>query len=158
MALSVKRVVLWRIDVENQPGVLARTLDPVAAAGADLRLVMGYRFPKTPEHSAVEVFPVSGRRATAAAQQAGLAPSDIPCLLVEGDDRPGLGSALARALADAGINIAFLMATSSGRRFSAAIGFDDDATAKAALPGVRRAAAKPRATAGRRGGRRRQRR
>jgi hypothetical protein len=143
MALSVKRITLWRADVENQPGVLARTLEPLAAAGADLRLVMGYRFPKAPEHSAIEVYPVSGKRATTAAGQAALTPSDIPCLLVEGDNRPGLGAALARGLADAGINIAFLVAQVIGRRFAAAIGFADEATAAAATAVVKRSAKAP---------------
>ena len=67
MPLSVKRITLWRADVQNQAGVLARVLEPLAAAGADLRVVMGYRFPTAPEHSAVELYPVSGRRATALA-------------------------------------------------------------------------------------------
>jgi hypothetical protein len=150
MALSVKRITLWRSDVENQPGVLARTLEPLAAAGSNLRLVMGYRFPLTPEHSAIEVFPVSGRRATAAAEQAGLRPSDIPCLLVEGEDRPGLGSEIARGLADAGLNIAFVMAVSGGRTFTAALGFADDAAATAALPVVRKVAATRRTPAAKR--------
>jgi hypothetical protein len=133
MAVTVKRINLWRADVENQPGVLARTLEPLAHAGADLRLVMGYRFPQTPDRSAIELYPVSGKRTTAAAQEAGLAEaSDIPCLLVEGDNRPGLGAAIARGLADAGLNIAFLMAQVVGRKFAAAVGFADEAAAATA--------------------------
>src|SRR5437870_13752910 len=101
MAVTVKRITLWRADVDNHPGVLARALEPLAQAGADLRLVMGYRLPHTPERAAIELYPVSGKRATAAAAEAGLAESrDIPCLLVEGDNRPGLGAAIARGLAD----------------------------------------------------------
>jgi hypothetical protein len=126
MALSVKPITLWRVDVANEPGVLARTLEPLAEAGADLRLVMGYRFPDTPERSAIEVWPVTGRRATGAADQAGLAAAGVPCVLVEGDNRPGLGAALSRALADEGINIAFLMAQVIGRKFTAAFGFVDE--------------------------------
>jgi len=130
MAVSVKRISLWRAEVENQPGVLAHVLEPLASAGADLRLVMGYRFPQTPERSAIELYPVSGKRATKAAGDAGLAEAkDIPCVLVEGDNRPGLGAAMARGLADAGINVAFVMAQVIGRKFTAAIGFDDDAAA-----------------------------
>jgi hypothetical protein len=132
MALTVQRITLWRADVDNRPGVLADTLAPLASAGATLRLVMGYRFPQTPERSAIEVFPVTGRRATAAGQEAGLAPSDIPCLLIEGDDRQGLGADMARALAAEDINIAFLMAQVVGRRFTAALGFADEGTAKRA--------------------------
>jgi hypothetical protein len=145
MAISVRRITLWRAEVENRPGVLARALEPLARAGADLRLVMGYRFPNAPEHSAIEVFPVSGRKVTEAATEAGLGEArQIPCLLVEGDNRPGLGAAIARALADANVNIAFLIAQVVGRRFSAAIGFDDDAAAGQAVRLVKQAATPPR--------------
>ena len=150
MAVTVKRITLWRVDVENRPGVLASVLEPLAEAGADLRLVMGYRFPKTPEHSAIEVHPVSGKRATGAAEQAGLVASDIPGLLVEGDDRPGFGAVMARALADAGLNVAFLMAQVVGRRFTAAIGFEDDAQANDAMRIIKKAGAAPRRRTSRR--------
>jgi len=144
MAVTVKRITLWRADVENRPGVLARTLEPLAQTGADLRLVMGYRFPQTPDRSAIELYPVSGKRVTGAAQQAGLAEaSDIPCLLIEGDNRPGLGAAIARGLADAGLNIAFLMAQVIGRKFTAAVGFADEGAAVAAAPVIKRATAAP---------------
>ena len=142
MAITVKRISLWRADVENQPGVLARTLEPLAQAGADLRLVMGYRFPQTPDRSAIELYPVSGKRVATAAGEAGLSEAnDIPCLLVEGDNRPGLGAAIARGLADAGLNIAFLMAQVVGRKFSAAFGFADEAAATAAARVIKQAAA-----------------
>ena len=121
---------------------------------------MGYRFPTTPERSAVELYPVSGRRTTAAAGQAGLAASDIPCLLVEGDNRAGWGAEMARALADAGINIAFLMAQVIGRRFAVAIGFEDDAAAAEAMKMIRKSGAPARARRpppGRGGGKRRRR-
>jgi hypothetical protein len=145
MAVTVKRINLWRAEVDNQPGVLARTLEPLAQAGADLRLVMGYRLPQTPDRSVIELHPVSGKRATAAAQATGLVPaSDIPCLLVEGDNRPGLGAAIGRGLADAGLNIAFLIAQVVGRKFVAAIGFADESAAATAARVIKQAAsAKP---------------
>jgi ACT domain-containing protein len=42
MAVSVKKVTLWRTEVENKPGTLAKILAPLAEAGADLQVVMGY--------------------------------------------------------------------------------------------------------------------
>src|SRR5438067_11448448 len=104
MPLTVKRITLWRADVQNEPGVLSRILEPLAAAGADLQVVMGYRFPTTPERSAVELYPVSGRRTTAAAGQAGLAGSDIPWLLGEGDHRAGRGGRVCRGLGGGGLH------------------------------------------------------
>jgi hypothetical protein len=139
MAVTVKRITLWRREVENQPGVLASTLEPLAQAGVDLRLVMGYRFPETTTRAAIELFPVSGKKATAAAEQAGLRPFELACLLVEGDNRPGFGAALGRALADAGINIVFLVAQVIGRRFTAVIGFETEEAAAAATKTIKTA-------------------
>jgi predicted amino acid-binding ACT domain protein len=132
MALTVKRITLWRREVENRPGVLASTLEPLARAGADLRLVMGYRFPEAPGRAAIEVFPVSGKKVSSGAESAGLRAFDLACLLVEGDNRPGLGAALASALAGAGVNIVFLVAQVVGRRFTCAVGFENEAAASEA--------------------------
>jgi hypothetical protein len=132
MALTVKRITLWRREIENRPGALASTLEPLAAAGADLRLVMGYRYPETTSRAAIEVFPVTGKKAVKAAQGAGLEAFQLACLLVEGDNRPGLGAGIGRALAEAGTNIAFLVAQVIGRRFTAVVGLESDAAAAAA--------------------------
>ena len=143
MAVTVKRIGLWRSEVANEPGALARMLEPLAAARASLRVVMGYRFPEHRERAAIEVYPVAGARATAAAQAAGLAPSDLACLLVEGEDRPGLGARIGRALADGGVNVAFVIAQVVGRRFSAVIGFADAAAASSATRLVKAACKAP---------------
>jgi hypothetical protein len=103
---------------------------------------MGYRFPGDETRAAIELFPVRGRRQAQAAEGAGLRPSEIPCLIVEGDDRPGLGRDMSRAIADAGVNLAFLVAQTVGRRFSAVVGFGNSEDLDKAAKAVR-AAAKP---------------
>ncbi|HEV8232683.1 MAG TPA: hypothetical protein VGQ75_10075 [Thermoanaerobaculia bacterium] len=139
MAVSVKKISLWRSEVANRPGSLAGALAALAEAGADLRVVMAYRFPGDETRGAVELYPVTGKRAQSAARSAGLSESGIPTLLVEGEDRPGIGSAISRAIAEAGINLAFFVAQVIGRRYSAVIGFDSEADAKKAAPLVKRA-------------------
>jgi len=139
MPVTVKRITLWREDAPNRPGALARVLEPLARAGADLRVVMAYRYPEEKNRAAIELFPITGRRASRAAAEAGLQDSGIPTLLVEGDDRPATGHAIARAIADAGINLAFLVAQVIGGRYSAVIGFDSDADAKRAATLIRKA-------------------
>ena len=54
-------------------------------------MVMAYRYPGGENRAAIELYPVSGRKSAAAAQTAGLAPSSISTLVIEGDNRPGLG-------------------------------------------------------------------
>jgi hypothetical protein len=144
MAVRVKPVTLWRIEVDNTPGALERVLSPLASAKADLQVVMGYRFPNDRSRAAIEIAPVSGARSISAAQAAGLSEAGIPALRVEGDNRPGLGHSIASALASAGINMDFLVAQVSGRQHSTVIGFDSDADARAAAPIIKKAATAPR--------------
>ena len=139
MPVTVKNITLWRKEVENQPGILAGRLEPLAQAGADLQVVMGYRFPSNESKAAIELYPVTGRASTKAAQAAGLQASSIPTLLVEGDNKPGLGHAIAQAIAEAGVNIAFLVAQVIGRRYSAVIGFDSREDARKAAPLIKKA-------------------
>ena len=140
MPLSVKKVTLWRREIDDRPGALAQVLAPVAAAGTSLRVVMGYRYPEAQGRAAVELAPVTGRKAVAAAQAAGLSASSIAALLVEGDDRAGLGSTLAEAISGAGLNLHFLMGLVSGRRYVAVFGFGSDAEAARAIPVIKKAA------------------
>src|SRR5215471_1242197 len=90
MPVTVKSISLWRKEVENQVGALAHTLEPVTKAGANLQVLMGYRYPGEGTKAAIELYPVASKKATAAASEAGLSATSIPTLLIEGDDRPGL--------------------------------------------------------------------
>jgi hypothetical protein len=142
MPVSVKKISLWRAEVDNKPGMLAATLAPLAGAGADLQVVMGYRIPGQETKAVIEVYPVSGKKVTAAAQSAGLAAAAFPALLVEGDNEPGLGHKLSQALAEAGINLSFFVAQVLEDRYSAVIGFENEDDARKAAPIIRKAGAK----------------
>jgi hypothetical protein len=98
MAITVKKAVLWRKEIDNRPGTLASALEPLAQAGADLQVVMAYRYPGA-DKGAIELHRVSGRKSTVAAQGAGLAPSSIPVLLVEGRTGPAWATHSPRRLA-----------------------------------------------------------
>ncbi len=144
MAVSVKKITMWRKEVEDRPGALAATLAPLAAAGADLQLVVGRGTTVAGGGpAAIAVYPVAGKKASAAAQQAGLGAWAMPSLMVEGDNRPGLGHAIAEALAGAQINLAYLMAQVVGRRYAAVFGFQSDADAARAAALIKKASAPP---------------
>jgi hypothetical protein len=137
----VKRIVLWRGELDDRPGALAEVLEPIAAAGANLGVVMGYyQGGNQPTHAVIELAPVAGRRLTEAVEGAGLVPSAIPVLLVTGSNRAGLAHKVAHALARAGINLRFLMAQTVGRSYSAVLGFEKEADAARAVPLIRTAA------------------
>jgi hypothetical protein len=139
MPVTVKSISLWRKEVENQVGTLAHTLEPVTKAGANLQILMGYRYPGEGTKAAIELYPIAGKKLTAAASQAGLSASSIPTLLVEGDDRPGLGFSIAQAIAGAGVNLTFFVAQSIGRKFSAVLGFETETDAKTVTPLIKKA-------------------
>jgi len=133
MPATIKKITLWRTEVQERAGALAQVLEPLAAAKADLQAVMGYQLPGDKTRAAIEVWPVAGRKAEAAARSAGLAPSAIPALRVEGANRAGVAYKLARAVGDAGISMTFLVAQVVGRRYSAVLGFEsEEACARAA--------------------------
>jgi hypothetical protein len=141
MAMTVKKIMLWRKEVENRPGILANALAPIANAGTDIHVVMAYRFPHQESKAAIELYPVTGRKSVAAAKEAGFSVSTIPALLVEGDNRAGLGYATAQAIAGAGINMDFLVAQVIGRKYSAVFGFESDADAAKCAALIRKATA-----------------
>lgn len=141
MPVMVKSIILWRKEIENKAGVLASTLEPLAKGGGDLELVMSYRYPGNESKSAIELYPIAGKKLVAAAEAAQLRGSSIPTLLVQGDDRPGLGHAIAEAIARARINLAFFVAQVIDRRYSAVLGFETETEAKKAAPLIRRATA-----------------
>jgi hypothetical protein len=138
MPVTVKNIVLWRREIENKPAVLAGVLEPLANARADLQVVMGYRYPGKETMAALELYPVTGKKSADAAKSAGLAAAAIPTLLVQGNNKPGLGYVIARAISDAGINIDFLVGQVIGRKYSAVIGFENEADSRKAAALIKR--------------------
>ena len=142
MAVTVRKIALWRMEVENRPGVLAGVLKPLAEAGANLQVAMAYRYPGNETRAAIELYPVATKKVVFAAQAAGMSASTIPTLLVQGDDRPGIGHAVGQAIADAGINVGFLVTQVIGRKSSVVIGFDSEEDARKAAALIRKASAR----------------
>lgn len=140
MSITVRRADLWRAETANTPGSLAATLKPLADKGADLEIVMGYAKPDR-SGAVVEVSPVSTPADRKAARAAGLAQSTFPCVVISGDNRSGLGYDVARALAEAGININFFVAQSLGKSYTGLFSFEASAEADLAVKIIRKAVA-----------------
>ncbi|HEY3056372.1 MAG TPA: hypothetical protein VGK31_10635 [Thermoanaerobaculia bacterium] len=129
MTISVQKINLWRGEAEDQPGTLAEIMEQIVRSGSGLEVVMGYSYPGEKRTAVIELFPVSGARTASAAQQAGLARSAKPTLLIQGDDRVGLSDTFYRAIAEAGLNIDFLVAQAVGEHFSVVVGFATESDA-----------------------------
>jgi hypothetical protein len=134
MALKVTKTHVWAAEIQDQPGGLAKVIGTLAAAGANLECVIGRRQPEKSGTGVVFVTPLKGKKPLGAAAAAGFQETQrISTLKVEGDDRPGLGAALAQAVADAGVSMRGISAAVIGRKFVSYLAFDSaDDAAKAA--------------------------
>jgi len=130
MAYTVNKVEMWSGEIDDRAGGLAQKLDALADAGVDLEVVVARRQPHLRGKGIVLLGPVTGAQAKAAAGSVGLSlASDVVALRVEGPNKPGECRRITRLLADAGINLRGLAATTLGSKFAVSLGFDNAADA-----------------------------
>ncbi len=137
MALKVTKADVWAVTIDDRPGGAAEKLETLSKAGANLEMLLARRTAENPGHGVMFVTPLKGKKAVAAAQQSGMGrPESIHSVRIEGGDKPGLGSKIARTLGDAGVNFRGMSAIAMGRKFVSFIACDsaeDQARAIAAL-------------------------
>jgi len=134
MALKVTKTDVWATEIQDQPGGLAKVMETIAGAGANLECVIARRQPDKPGTGVVFITPLRGKKLLAAAATVGFNEAQrVATLKVEGGDRPGLGAQLAQAVGAAGVSMRGVSAAAVGRKFVAYLGFDNwDAANKAA--------------------------
>ena len=132
--LIVERVDVWAATIEDKPGGLAKILTGLKDAGADLDFVIARRAREKPGTGVVFVTPLRGDREVAAASTLGFnVTSSLKSLRIEGQNKPGVASALTNRLADAGINLHGVSAAVIGTKFIIYISLDNaEDAAKAA--------------------------
>jgi len=136
MGLKVSKVEVWAAPIEDRVGGLVHKLAPLSAAGANLEFVIARRAPEHPGKGVVFVAPLAGEEQVRGATDAGFLPADsLHSVRIEGPDRPGLGMMMAKALADAGVNLRGLSAAAIGRKFVCYLALDtaDDAETRSTL-------------------------
>lgn len=111
MSYKISKADVFAVDVLNRPGMLARVLEAVGNAGANLEFVIARQVSRNT--SRVFLSPLMGKFQLRAAADVGLVRADgIHTLRIEGPDKAGLGAKLTRGLAAAGLNIRGLSAAS----------------------------------------------
>jgi hypothetical protein len=134
MAYSVNKVDVWVAEIDDRPGGLAEKLDRLAHAGASLEFVVSRRAPDKPGKGVVFLTPIRGAKQTRAANDAGFnTTSRVHSVRVSGPDRAGLGVKMARALADAGINLRGVSGAALGSKSVAYFAFDSAEDAVSAM-------------------------
>lgn len=125
MALKATKADVWAVSIEDRAGGVADKLEALAKAGANLEMVFARRTPENPGKGMLFVTPIKGAKATRAAQEAGMGkPENIHSVRIEGGDKPGMGSRIARALGDAGISVRGISAVAIGKKFVSYIACD----------------------------------
>lgn len=133
MALKVTKAEVWAATIEDRAGGAAEKLEPLAAAGANLEMLLARRT-ETPGQGVMFVTPLKGAKLVKAAQAAGFGkPQNIHSVRIEGGDKPGLGAKIARALADAGLSVRGVSAVAMGRKFISYLACDSAQDAATAL-------------------------
>lgn len=104
MAFKISTIDVWVADILNRPGSLARVLEALSNAGAQLEFMVARRVSEATTR--VFVAPLKSAKQRRAAQDEGLVKAaGMHTVRIEGPDRAGLGAHLARAIAGQGINI-----------------------------------------------------
>ena len=139
MALKVTKTKVWVAEIKDQPGGLAACLETLAQAGASLECLIARRQTDRPRTGAAFIEPLRGRKVLAAAANLGFhAAQRISTLKVEGDDLPGVGAQIARAVGGTGVSMRGTTALVIGRKFVCYLGFDCGADADKAARAIRR--------------------
>src|ERR1035437_1920630 len=91
MKLNVSRTDTWATVIDDRPGGLADKLAALAAAGANLELIVARRAPEQRGSGVVFVTPLKGAKQIKAAEAAGFQKTpSLHSLRLQGGDRPGL--------------------------------------------------------------------
>ncbi|GAB4314520.1 MAG: hypothetical protein Kow0059_06360 [Candidatus Sumerlaeia bacterium] len=140
MGYTVQRVDTWVGEIEDKPGALAAKLEALAAAGASLEFAIARRAPDKPGTGVVFLAPIKGARALKTAAAAGLCKAaNLHTVRIEGPDRKGLGAAITRAVADAGLNLRGFSAAAIGKKAVIYLALDTTQAASKAAAAIRKA-------------------
>jgi len=130
----VKQVPVWTGELEDRPGAVAEKLAALSAAKANLEFVLARRAAETPGKAVLFLSPIRGAKQAAAASAAGLRQAEnLLAVRVEGQDKPGLGARMTKALAEGGINLRGLSAAVIGKRFAVHLALDSATDAAKAV-------------------------
>src|ERR1051325_3662153 len=103
MTIKVSRGDVWMAVIDDRAGGAAEKLEALARAGADLEVVFARRTPEHPGQGILFAGPIEGAKVKRAAEEAGFSRHEsMHGIRIEGTDKPGLGSKIARTLADSG--------------------------------------------------------
>jgi hypothetical protein len=139
MAIKASRNDVWMAVIDDRAGGAAEKLEALAKAGADLEVVFARRTPEHPGQGILFAGPIEGAKVKRAAEEAGFKRSEnIHGVRIEGSDKPGLGSKIARCLADSGVSFRGMQASVVGKSFLSFVALDSEDDAAKAVKALRK--------------------
>jgi len=137
VSAKIESVDVWAGDLMNRPERLARVLEALAIAGAELEFLVARRVSE--RTSRVYLAPLKGGKQKRAAADVGLVPAEgMFALRVTSKDRAGLGAEITRCVAAAGVNIRGASAATIGGRNAFYLGFRTDSERREAASALRK--------------------
>lgn len=137
MSYVLKKVDVWAGDFMNRPERLARILEALSAADAELQFLVARRVNENT--SRVFLAPLDTKKQRQAATDVGLVPAiGMHAFRVEGNDRGGLGAEITRAVAAAGVNIRGASAATVGKKNVFYLAFKSEEELKSAMKAVKK--------------------
>lgn len=137
MAYRVSGVDVWVCDLLNRPGSLARVLEALTSAGAQLEFIVARRV--TANTSRLFVAPIRNAKQKKVAADVELrVAAGMSVLRIEGPDRAGLAAELTRGMADQGINVRGVSGASIGRKTVLYVALNSADDAKLATKAIKR--------------------
>jgi hypothetical protein len=119
--MSTRKLTEVTVSVRSQVGELARVLGIASQAGANVIAFCGYDRASAEGGAEILVVLDSADRPRAALEKAGYTCSANPVIAITGAAGKGMGARLAERFAQAGINILYSYASSTGSGQSTAI-------------------------------------
>ena len=115
--MTVRKATQFSICVDDRPGMLAEVAGRLADAGVNLSALAGWS--KGDGDAVLICVPDDPDRVRQLAADAGVTIAEATVIIVDGEDRIGVGRDLSQCLADAGINLLGCMAQAIGGRYQA---------------------------------------
>jgi predicted amino acid-binding ACT domain protein len=139
MLINVSRLDVWSAIVPDQPGAIAKKLESLAKAGANLDLILSWRNMGSPNQSDLVIGPLTTEAQSQAAVGAGFRHnSEVAVIVVEGPNEPGMGFRVTRSLAEEGLNLKGIAVSTLGNRVCMHIALDSSKDAERAAQVLQR--------------------
>ena len=132
--LNVFKTDVWSTTIDDKPGgLIAKIEDLVVKGNLNLEFLLAQRLSEDQDKGSLFLLPISGERQQAIAERAGFVRNDrVFGLRVTGNDEPGIGYRILKALADRGVNLRAVSAAALRDQFVMYLALDSAADAELA--------------------------